>query len=79
MMGDLLDALERHGELLVGKWRYSPEVGAELLVMSAARIDPYLAPAKQKDPLRGIPATKPSPLLRTSIQIRKSATRSSKV
>lgn len=70
-MGELLDALERHGELVSGTGRYSPAVRQELLVMSPATIDRYLAPARAKDPLRGISTTKPSPLLRSSIQVRK--------
>jgi hypothetical protein len=41
-----LDALERHGELVPGQARYSMQVRAELLAMSAATIDRYLAPAK---------------------------------
>ena len=40
-----LTALERHGELVVGQDRYSPEVSAELLAMSSATIDRYLRPA----------------------------------
>lgn len=67
----LLDALERHGELVPGKARYSAGVRAELETMSAATIDRYLAPARAKDPLRGISTTRPSPLLRTSITVRK--------
>ncbi len=39
--------------------------------MSAASIDRYLAPAKATDGLRGVSTTKASPLLRTSITIRK--------
>ena len=70
-MPSLLDALERHGELVIGKARYWPEVRAELLAMSPATIDRYLAPARAKDPLRGKTTTKPSPLLRTSITVRK--------
>lgn len=70
-MPTLLGALEHHGELVLGKGRYSTEVRAELLAMSAATIDRYLAPARAKDPLRGKTTTKPSPLLRSSIQIRK--------
>ncbi|MBK9435604.1 MAG: transposase family protein [Micrococcales bacterium] len=66
-----LDGLERHGELTFGHGRYSVEVRAELLAMSPATIDRYLAPARAKDPLRGIAATKPSPLLRSSITVRK--------
>ena len=66
-----LDGLERHGELLDGVDRYSPAVREELLTMSAASIDRYLAPAKASDQIRGVSTTKPSPLLRSSIKIRK--------
>ena len=66
-----LDGLERHGELVPGRGRYSASVRAELLAMSAASIDRYLAPAKAKEQLRGQSTTKPSPLLRSSIKIRK--------
>lgn len=66
-----LDGLERHGELVFGEDRYSPGVRAELLAMSAASIDRYLAPAKATDQVRGVSTTKPSPLLRSSIKIRK--------
>ena len=66
-----LDGLERHGELVAGQDRYSAAVRAELLAMSAASIDRYLAPAKASDQLRGKSTTKPSPLLRSSITIRK--------
>ncbi|WP_235272478.1 integrase catalytic domain-containing protein [Microbacterium profundi] len=71
VMEILLAALERHGELVFGRSRYSAEVREELLGMSAATIDRYLAPAKAKDSLRGISTTKPSPLLRNSITVRK--------
>ncbi len=67
-----LDALERHGELIDGVDRYSPDVRAELLSMSAATIDRFLAPAKATDQIKGVSTTKPSPLLRSSIKIRKS-------
>ena len=67
----LLDALERHGELVAGRGRYSPVVRGELLAMSAATIDRYLAPVRAADPLRGRSTTKPSPLLRSSIKVRK--------
>lgn len=70
-MTTLLDALERHRELIPGKARYSVAVRAELEAMSPATIDRYLAPARAKDPLRGISTTRPSPLLRSSITIRK--------
>lgn len=66
-----LDGLERHGELALGAGRYRPEVRAELLAMSAATIDRYLKTAKAKDQISGISTTKPSPLLRNSIQVRR--------
>ncbi|MGD7706172.1 hypothetical protein [Microlunatus sp. Y2014] len=56
-----LDGLERHGELVEGCDRYTPGVRAELLAMSAASIDRYLAPAKATDQIRGVATTKPSP------------------
>lgn len=45
-----LDLLERHGELVDGRDRYSPDVRAELLSMSAASIDRYLAPSQGDRP-----------------------------
>lgn len=66
-----LDGLERHGELAFGLGRYSQAVRAELLSMSAASMDRYLKPAKATDQLRGKSTTRPSPLLRSSIKIRK--------
>ncbi|WP_237052121.1 integrase catalytic domain-containing protein [Mycobacterium avium] len=66
-----LDGLERHGELVFGRDRYSPTVREELLAMSAASIDRYLAPVKAKDQIKGKSTTKPSPLLRSSVKIRK--------
>lgn len=67
-----LDGLQRHGELVDGRDRYSPSVRAELLAMSAASIDRYLAPARATDQIKGKSTTKPSPLLRSAITIRKS-------
>jgi len=66
-----LDLLEAHGELVEGAGRYSRAVREELLTMSAASIDRYLAPARATDQVRGKSTTKPSPLLRSSIKIRK--------
>jgi len=66
-----LDGLERHGELGQGQDRYSLAVRAELLAMSAASIDRYLKPAKASDQVKGVSTTKPSPLLRSSIKVRK--------
>ena len=66
-----LAALERHGELVEGQDRYSRQVRAELLAMSSATIDRYLRGAKARDQLTGTSTTKASPLLRSSITIRK--------
>ena len=66
-----LDGLERHGELAFGRDRYSPEVRAELLAMSAASIDRYLRPRRPRTRSVGESTTKPSPLLRNSIKVRK--------
>lgn len=73
-----LDGLERHGELVLDgtgtsdpEGRYNAAVRAELLAMSPASIDRYLAPAKAKDAIKGKTTTRPSPLLRNSITIRK--------
>ena len=66
-----LDGLERHGELVYGQDRYGEQVRGELLAMSPATIDRYLAPAKAKDAIGGVSTTKPSPLLRSSIAIRR--------
>jgi hypothetical protein len=63
--------LERHGELVFERDRYSKAVREELLAMSAASIDRYLRPAKAKDQIKGKSTTKPSPLLRSSVKIRK--------
>ena len=55
-----LDGWERHHELSFGRDRYSAEVRAELLHMSAATIDRYLKAAKAKDQISGVSTTKPS-------------------
>lgn len=70
-MDGWLDAMEAEAELVPGQDRYSLEVRAELVAMSAATIDRYLAPARAKDPIRGKAATKPGTMLRNSISIRK--------
>ena len=70
-MGIQVDGLERHGELVFGSDRYSPAVREELLSMSAATIDRYLKPVRATDQIGGVSTTKPSPLLRNSITIRK--------
>lgn len=57
---------------------FSPqhEVRAELLAMSSATIDRYLRPAKARDQIKGKSTTKASPLLRSSVKIRKATDRS---
>ncbi len=62
-----LDGLQRHGELVLGVDRHEAAVRAELLGMSGASIDRYLAPARARDAIKGKPTTKASPLLRSSI------------
>lgn len=64
VMATQLEALERHGELVDGQRGYSRAVRSELLSMSAATIDRYLAPARAA-------VSRPSPLLRSSVKIRK--------
>jgi hypothetical protein len=66
-----LAALERHGELVPGQDRYSLQVRAELMAMSSATIDRYLPGAKARDQIKGKSTTKASPLLRSSVKIRK--------
>lgn len=66
-----LAALERHGELVPSQDRYSPQVRAELLAMSSATIDRYLRPVKARDQIKGKSTTRASPLLRSSVKIRK--------
>lgn len=48
----LLETLETHGEMVFGQDRYSPEVKAELLMISAATIDRYLKPVKDAGRLK---------------------------
>jgi len=67
----LLDQLETHQELTLGNNRYDVAVRTQLLTMSAATIDRYLAPARAQTPLFGHSTTTPSPLLRQSITVRK--------
>lgn len=66
-----LDGLERHGELALGHDHYSATVRAELLSMSSASIDRYLRGTKARDQIKGKTTTRPSPLLRSSIRVRK--------
>jgi hypothetical protein len=69
-MGLQLDLLEAHGELTATD-RYDRQVRAELLAMSPATIDRYLAPVKARDALSGVSTTTPGSLLRTAITVRR--------
>lgn len=62
----LLDSLEARSELVDGVDRYSQSVRAELLSMSAATLDRYLKPVRDRDRLRGISTTKPRSRPRTA-------------
>lgn len=70
-MSEWITAMEAAGDLIPGQGRYSTEVRAELLSMSAATIDRYLAPVRARDPIRGKSTTKPGNLLRNSVSVRK--------
>lgn len=63
----LLAGLEAHGELVDGQDRYSLAVRSELLGMSAATIDRYLADARQADRSWGR-ATVDRPQLRAGLE-----------
>ena len=69
-MPDWVGAMKAFGHLTPGQGRYSNEVEQELLAMSGATIDRYLAPIKAKS-RKGKSATKAGTMLRTSITIRK--------
>jgi hypothetical protein len=69
-MAGMLANMEAHGHLVEGEARYSAQVRAELLAMSPATIDRYLAPVK-KSGAKGHSATRPGSMLRNSITIRK--------
>ena len=65
-----LDLMDAEGSLVFGQDRYSSKVRAELLAMSAATIDRYLAPVKASSPIRGKTTTRSGSLLQTSITTR---------
>ena len=64
-MGDVVEALERHGELEV-----HPQVRAKLLAMSSATIDRALAPERRRLQVKGRQGTKPGSILKRQIPIR---------
>ncbi len=65
VLADVVDALERHGELTL-----APEVRSKLMVMSAATIDRRLAGDRKRFQIRGRTGTKPGSLLKGQIPIR---------
>jgi hypothetical protein len=68
-MGVWLPKLEQHGEL--DKRRLNEHTKSELLKVSGATIDRMLKPTRDGAQLVGLSGTKPGPLLRNSIQVRK--------
>lgn len=68
-MGIWLPKLELHGELDVK--RLTDHTRAQLLTVSGATIDRMLKPTRDGGQLVGLSGTKPGPLLRNSIQVRK--------
>ena len=68
MLGLWLPLLARAGDL--DKPFATEQALAELEAMSAATVDRYLKPARDRMRIKGISTTKPSPLLRNSISIR---------
>ena len=68
MLGLWLPLLAEAGDL--DKPFATEQALAELQAMSAATVDRYLKPARDRMRIKGISTTKPSPLLRNSISIR---------
>jgi hypothetical protein len=68
MLGLWLPLLAAAGDL--DKPFATEQALAELEAMSAATVDRYLKPARDRMRIKGISTTKPSPLLRNSISIR---------
>ncbi|MGB3911775.1 MAG: transposase family protein [Pseudolysinimonas sp.] len=70
-MGIWLPKLIEHGEFGDDTHRLSEHTRAQLLTVSGATIDRLLKPTRDGMRLTGISGTKPGPLLRTSITVRK--------
>lgn len=64
-LGNLVEALERHGEI-----KLDPEVRAKLLAISSATIDRLLAEEKKRYAIKSRARTRPGTLLRHQIPIR---------
>lgn len=65
VMGEYVEALERHGELML-----DAQTRQELLQMSPATVDRLLRPARRAARPRGLSTTKPGTLLKRSIPAR---------
>lgn len=70
-MGLWLPKLEQHGEFGEDSHRLTDHTRAQLLAVSGATIDRLLKPTRDGMRLTGISGTRPGPLLRNSIQVRK--------
>jgi hypothetical protein len=70
-MGIWLPKLIEHGEFGDDTHRLTEHTQAQLLAVSGATIDRLLKPTRDGMRLTGISGTKPGPLLRTSITVRK--------
>lgn len=68
-MGIWLPKLEKHNEL--DAQRLNEQTRAQLLAVSGATIDRLLKPTRDGAQLVGLSGTKPGPLLRNSIQVRR--------
>lgn len=66
-----LPKLEEHGEFGEDSHRLTDHTRAQLLNISGATVDRLLKPTRDGMRLAGISGTKPGPLLRNSIQVRK--------
>lgn len=75
MMPQWLERLEYFQELTVGRDGYTDTVREELLAMSAATLDRYLADLRAGLDLAGISTTRSGTLLRQSIAVKKAGAR----
>lgn len=72
IMADTLGTLEAHGELGKVAGRLTAEVRGELMAMSPATIDRYLAPTRAARYPAAKAATRPSATLRSELTVRRS-------
>ncbi|UNX53626.1 integrase [Georgenia sp. TF02-10] len=72
ILAESLDVLQAHGELTAVADRLTEEVRAEVLAMSPATIDRYLAPTRAARYPGAKAATRPSSTLRSELAVRRS-------